>query len=146
MKKSIKALFVVTVLSFLFVSCSKDKDKKKDSITVFKATLTGASEVPSNTSTATGTTTLTFNGDTKTFTAVTNYTGLTPAGGHIHKAAAGTNGPVIYPFSSLTSPITFTSAALTSAQETALFKDSLYVNLHTTLYPSGEIRGQLLKQ
>ena len=137
-------LVAVMVLSFLFVSCGKDKEK--DNITVFKATLTGSAEVPSNASMATGNATLTYNGDTKTFTAVTTYTGVTPTMGHIHKAAAGTNGPVIFPFTDLKSPITLTSAALTEAQETALFKDSMYVNLHTVLHPGGEIRGQLIKQ
>lgn len=146
MIKSIKLLLAVMVLSFLFVSCGKDKEKDKDNMTVFKATLTGSEEVPSNASTATGNTTLTYNGDTKTFTAVTTYTGLTPTMGHIHKAAAGTNGPAIFPFTDLTSPITLTSAALSEAQVTALFKDSMYVNLHTTLHPGGEIRGQLIKQ
>lgn len=144
MIKSIKLLFAVIVLSFLFVSCGKDKEK--DDMTVFKATLTGSSEVPSNASTATGNTTLTYNGNTKTFTAVTTYMGLTPTMGHIHKAAAGTNGPAIFPFTDLTSPITLTSPALSEAQVTALFKDSMYVNLHTTLHPGGEIRGQLIKQ
>ena len=144
MIKSMKWLFAVMIISFLFVSCKKDK--KEDGMTVFKATLTGSSEVPSNTSMATGNTTLTYNGDTKTFTAVTTYTGLTPTMGHIHKAVAGTNGPVIFPFTSLASPITLTSAVLTDQQITALFKDSMYVNLHTTANPGGEIRGQLMKQ
>ncbi len=144
MFKSIKFSIAVVALSLLFVSCGKDKEK--DNMTTFKATLTGAQEVPSNTSTATGNTTLTYNGDTKTFTAVTAYMGLTPTMGHIHKAAAGTNGPVIFPFTNVMSPITITSAALTEAQVTALFKDSMYVNLHTTMHPGGEIRGQLKKQ
>ena len=146
MIKSIKLLFAVTIFSFLFMACGKDKKDKKDNITVFKATLSGSQEIPSNASMATGNATLTYNGDTKTFTSTTTYTGLTPTMGHIHKAAMGTNGPVIFPFTSLTSPIEFTSPVLTDAQVTALFKDSMYVNLHTTLQPGGEIRGQLIKQ
>ena len=144
MMQSMKILGAVLAFSFLFVACSKDK--KKDNMTIFTATLTGAQENPGNTSTATGSTTLKYNGDTKTFTAETSYMGLTPTMGHIHKAAAGTNGPVIFPFTSLTSPITFTSPVLSDAQVTALFADSMYVNLHTTLFPGGEIRGQLRKQ
>ena len=144
MYKSFKLLFTVALFSFAFISCEKDKDS--DNTTVFKATLTGASEVPAVTTSATGSATLTYNGDTKMFTAVTTYTGLTPTMGHIHKAIAGTNGPVIFPFTSLVSPITLTSSVLTDAQVKALFADSMYVNLHTAAYPGGEIRGQLMKQ
>jgi hypothetical protein len=66
--------------------------------------------------------------------------------GHIHKGAIGIKGPVIFPFTDLSSPITYTSPTLTEDQVTALFKDSMYVNLHTVLNPGGEIRGQLIKQ
>lgn len=120
--------------------------KSDTATTVFTATLKGSGEVPANPSTATGSTTLTYNGATKTFTAVTTYSGITPTMGHIHKAAVGQNGPVIFPFTELASPITLTSAPLTDDQVNALFKDSMYVNLHTTKYPGGEIRGQLTKK
>ena len=118
----------------------------KSDTTVFTATLKGSDEVPANPSTATGSTTLTYNGATKTFTAVTRYSGITPTMGHIHKAAVGQNGPVVFPFTELASPITLTSGPLTDDQVNALFKDSMYVNLHTKKYPGGEIRGQLTKK
>lgn len=121
-------------------------DAANTGTTIFKAELKGTSEVPANPSTATGTSTLTYNNATKTFTDVTTYTGITPTMGHIHKAAAGENGPVIFPFTELSSPITLNSSALTDEQVDALFKDSMYVNLHTEKYPGGEIRGQLIKQ
>lgn len=117
----------------------------KSDTTVFKAVLKGSDEVPANPSKATGNTTLTYNGATKTFTAVTTYSGIKPTMGHIHKAAVGQNGPVVFPFTELASPIILTSAPLTDDQVNALFKDSMYVNLHTTKYPGGEIRGQLTK-
>ena len=125
---------------------NNDKTKSDNTTTIFKATLKGSDEVPSNPSTATGTSTLTYNSDTKTFTDVTSYSGITPSMGHIHKAAAGENGPVIFPFTELASPINLTSAPLTEEQVTALFADSMYVNLHTKEFPGGEIRGQLIKQ
>ena len=120
--------------------------KPDNTTTIFKATLKGSDEVPSNPSTATGTSTLTYNSDTKTFTDETTYTGLTPSMGHIHKGAAGENGPVVFPFTDLASPINLTSQPLTDEQVSALFNDSMYVNLHTKEYPGGEIRGQLIKQ
>lgn len=114
---------------------------------IFKATLTGASEAPPNQSTATGSATLTFNNSTKIFTVAVTYTGLTAASGHIHKAAVGVAGGVVFPFTSpLSSPVNYTSAALTTDQETDLNAGLYYVNLHSTAFAGGEIRGQLLKQ
>lgn len=114
---------------------------------LFKATMNGASQPTPNTSTATGAATLTFNLDTKIYTVVVTYTGLTPTAGHIHKGAVGVAGSIVYPFATpISSPINFTSPALTLAQEADLNGGLNYVNLHTTAFPGGEIRGQLLKQ
>ncbi len=113
---------------------------------LFKATMTGASETPPNASTATGLALLTFNKETKIFTVVVTYTGITPIGGHIHKGLAGVAGSVIFGFSNLASPINYTSVALTADQETDLNGGLYYTNLHTTTYGGGEIRGQLIKQ
>ena len=118
---------------------------------LFKATLNAASEVPTNSSTATGTATLTYNKDAKVFSVVVTYTGLTPTAGHIHKGAVGVSGGVIYPFTNVgVSPINYTSTttftALTADQEADLLGGLNYANLHTTAYPGGEIRGQLVKQ
>lgn len=128
------------------VSTTVSGSESNTGTTIFKATLEGSREVPPNSSTATGTSTLTYDNATKTFTDVTSYSGLTPSMGHIHKAIVGANGPVIFPFTDLKSPITYKSAPLTDEEVTALFQDSMYVNLHTTEHPDGEIRGQLIKQ
>jgi hypothetical protein len=113
---------------------------------LFTAQLKGSSESTPNSSTATGTARLVYNKDTKVFTNVTTFSGLTPNNGHIHKGAVGVAGPVIYPFSGVsTSPINYTSGTLTADQEADLIGGLNYVNLHTTTFPSGEIRGQLLK-
>ncbi|MEO6683585.1 MAG: CHRD domain-containing protein [Ginsengibacter sp.] len=144
MYKLVKLSFALILFSFVFISCKKDN--KPNKTTVFKAMLSGSNEVPGNPSQATGTSVLTFNKDTKMFSVVVIYTGMTPVAGHIHKAIAGQNGPVIFPFTSLVSPISLTSPVLTDQQITALFADSMYVNLHSAAYPGGEIRGQLIKQ
>ena len=137
-------LLLAAFLLLTVVSCKK-KDEKSNIIT-FKATLNGASEIPPNASMASGASTLTYNTSNKTFSVVTTYSGLTPIMGHIHKAAKGTNGPVIFPFTDVSmSPIKL-DGTLTDAQALALEKDSMYVNLHTTAFPGGEIRGQLMKQ
>jgi hypothetical protein len=144
MPNYLKLLFVSLVFT-TFISCKKD-DKPVSDIVTFKATLSGTNEVPSNTSMASGSSTLTYNKSTKTFSIVTTYSGLTPTMGHIHKAVKGVNGAVIFPFTNVgTSPIKLESS-LTDEQFQAMEKDSMYVNLHTTAFPGGEIRGQLMKQ
>ena len=130
----------------LFICCSKS-NAPVDPNVVFKATMIGASEVPPNQSTATGSATLTFNNSTKIFTIIVTYTGLTASAGHIHKEAVGVAGGVVFPFTNpVSSPINYTSVALTAAQEADLNAGLYYANLHSTTFPGGEIRGQLLKQ
>ena len=139
-------------IAFLFtglISC--DKDDTVDPNITFTATLSGLNERPnSNNSTATGTSTLIFNNDTKIFTITTTYSGLTGgtvSGAHIHKADPTIAGPVVFGFASLASPIVYTSAAITAAEEADLKAGLWYVNVHSTpTYPGGEIRGQLIKQ
>ncbi len=124
---------------------------------IFEATLTGAKETTPNASTETGSANLNFNIDTKRFTiVVTSTLGTVDASGkpigrplvaaHIHKGAQGADGPVVFPFSTLTSPITFVSERLTPAQEADLFAGLYYVNLHTAEFGGGEIRGNLVKK
>lgn len=108
--------------------------------------MTGAQEVPANASTATGDATLTFNTTTKVFTLMVTHTIASPTNGHIHKAAVGVSGGVIFPFASFTSPISYTSPALDATQEADLNAGLYYVNIHTAAFPNGEIRGQLIKQ
>jgi len=126
------------------VSCDKDDDTVPN--VTFNATLNGTSEVPSNASAAIGLATLTYNPNTKIFSIGVTHNLAAVTGGHIHKGATGVNGEVVFPFLSNTSPIDYTSVALTDAQLSDLNAGLYYVNLHTASFPSGEIRGQLIKQ
>ena len=146
-----KLLIRLLAITFLFTglaSCNDDDDDPAPvaTTTTYYATLNGASEVPSNTSTATGTATLTLNNSTKIFTLTVNYTGLTAIGAHIHKGAVGVSGGVVFPLTDLTSPISYTSPVLDATQQSDLSANMYYVNIHTEAYPDGEIRGQLIKQ
>ena len=131
-------------------SCSDDDDNNSSgsssTVTTYKATLNGASEVPANSSTATGTANLVYNNSSKTFNITVTYTGMTATNAHIHKGAVGVSGPPVFPFTSFSSPIYFTSTTLDATQIIDLGSNLYYVNLHSTAYPDGEIRGQLIKQ
>jgi len=134
----------IFLLVLSMVACDKDDDSNPNS--TFKADLRGSAEVPSNSSTATATATLNYNTDTNVFTTTVTHNLAAITGGHIHKGAVGVTGGVVFPFVNNSSPITYTSIALTAAQESDLFAGLYYVNLHTVLFPDGEIRGQLIKQ
>ena len=106
--------------------------------------LSGANEVPPVTTSATGTATVTIKDDRSVVVAVT-VSGMTPTASHIHIGAAGTNGPVIVPFTK-TGDNTFASppdAKLTVEQYAAYKAGNLYVNVHSAKNPPGEIRGQI---
>lgn len=84
--------------------------------------------------------------NTKIFSIVVTHNLTEINEGHIHMAPVGVNGPAVFPFSELTSSINYTSLPLNSEQDADLYASLYYVNLHTTTYPNGEIRGQLIKQ
>lgn len=68
---------------------------------------------------------------------------------HFHgPAAPGVNGgvQVTIPLGTslgMTSGTLVGMATLTATQETQLLSDLWYINIHTSLYPGGEIRGQV---
>jgi hypothetical protein len=140
MKKPI-LLWMVSLL-LLTVSC-KDKEEEVSPEVPVMATLSGASEVPANPSTATGKAEGTYNNDTNELKLTITYQGVTPTAWHIHKAAAGTNGGVLFDFgNTFTSPYNYTTT-LTEEQEADLKAGMYYVNIHSATYKGGEIRGQL---
>jgi hypothetical protein len=63
---------------------------------------------------------------------------------HIHRAPAGANGDIVFDLGEPTSPVIATWSGMTPAQVADLFAGNLYVNIHTSGRPSGEIRGQIL--
>jgi hypothetical protein len=116
---------------------------------LFEVTFSGLAEVPSNFSPGTGTGTITLNND-NTLTCSITFSGLTaPAtAAHIYgPAGPGTNAAVLFPLTvpaATSGAITDTTAALSGVQIGYLTAGLLYVSIHTTAFPGGEIRAQLV--
>jgi hypothetical protein len=111
------------------------------------ATLNGASEVPPTASPGSGTASFSLVPSALNYTLTfTNI--LSPAtGAHIHAPADTThNANVIIPFAppSATAATISGTASLDSQQLLDLISGLSYVNVHSTNYPNGEIRGQLV--
>ncbi len=133
---------------FLMVSCNEKDTPVTSNIVNFSSTINGANEVPTNASTASGSATASFDKTTKILMVNMTYTGLTATNMHIHKGAAGVSGGVLFGLGSapFSSPVNYTSAALTAGQEDSLMNNLYYLNIHSAAFPGGEIRGQIIKQ
>jgi hypothetical protein len=122
---------------------------------MFKATLTGANQVPPVMTAATGAGQVEF---TDTTTSTFDYelgvnNGLTSADitdSHIHAGAAGVNGGVIFPIGAGNTwtdpgdPFTHAENQTDPDITEPLLRDgNTYFNIHTTAHSDGEIRGQL---
>ena len=114
-------------------------------------TLSGANENPPNASTGTGSIAGTFDNVSKVLSFNLTFSGLlgTTTAAHFH-APAGitTNSPVRIGFAGfptgVSSGVYSNSYVLTAQQEAWLLSDSMYVNVHSNLFPGGEIRHQLI--
>jgi hypothetical protein len=131
----------------------------------FTATLTAASVVPATAATSSGSVTFEVKEDSLLTFALTvnNMTGLTQA--HLHTAAAGANGPIL----AWLLPVNGTAAQTPSVTlsgvvaigdvapswirgtprlsmdsvKTLLRNGRMYVDVHTSAFTNGEVRGQV---
>jgi len=115
----------------------------------FQAILSGLNEVGPNASPGTGVGSVVLNAAQTQITVNESWSGVTSAvtASHIHTGAFGVNGGVTFGFTGV--PATTTGAipeqsfSITPAQVATLFAGGMYMNVHTTGIPGGEIRGQL---
>jgi hypothetical protein len=140
----------VLASAFLATACNDATEGQ----TLFRATLAGSNEVPARDTAATGSAGITLDGDTVFFAVeVSQIEAVTAA--HIHSGAAGVNGPVRVDF--FLGPVTgavngrlvegsFTAANVRGVTFETLLEQmragTAYVNVHSTRYPGGEVRGQ----
>ncbi len=115
--------------------------------TVFdcSATLDGTQEVPPTGALGTGTASITYNDVSNALGWNIAYSGLTvpPSASHFHHGSVGISGPVKVPIPVSPSPL-IGNNILSPADEGLLLAGDMYINIHTTTFPPGEIRGQVL--
>jgi hypothetical protein len=124
------------------------------SVATLSAKLGGDQEVPPTSHAGTGTANLSYDSATGLFSIdvdVNDIDTSTITGFHIHAAAIGDEGPVVVdllPAGGFPPGAGFTYSAsgraLPALREAALLGGAMYVNVHTTAFPDGAIRGQLL--
>lgn len=134
-------------------------------ITIGPFPLQGSQEVPANASPAIGMATLMLNTTTGAFNLDYSFSGLTGnlTVSHFHRNVVGVNGPVVYwlaangapnalPTTLMSPPIpasvTGATGSGTGIFSATLIDDALngrlYMNVHSTVFGGGELRGQVV--
>ncbi|MBS1518736.1 MAG: CHRD domain-containing protein [Bacteroidetes bacterium] len=142
------SLFVKTFLMMTFMLfLSKNSSATLYSINV---PINSAQEVPSNPSTGTGTLTGTYDDVTNTLVISVSFSGLSgnSTASHFHgPAAVGVNAGVRIGLTGFPTGVTSgnysNTFVLSASNETELLNNLWYQNIHSTVYPGGEIRGQV---
>jgi len=110
----------------------------------FEFGLDGGQEIPPNDSRATGAAIGVLSADQTTFDLVVTHSVSSPTGAHIHRGAPGTIGNIVFDLGDPTTPIQ--AQWNPTPQDVAdLLAGNLYVNVHSTDFSGGEIRGQIVE-
>jgi Cu/Zn superoxide dismutase len=112
--------------------------------------LDGAQQVPANGSSATGAGIVSVDrGQSNAHVMFVTNADMVQAA-HFHLGGVGVNGPVLFDLSDMimengvfTYLLSTDATPFTVANSVQLRNDSLYLNVHTTAFPNGEVRGQV---
>lgn len=150
---SITSLLILTFSTIMIGTHSLyGKDKNRD-VLAFTALLNGGQEVPENDSNAFGIAFMTLERDSKMISYSITFTDEklsgTETAAHFHASAnPGESAEVVFTItpdvSPLGSPKTGSVGPLTNKQIRDLRKGLFYLNIHTSAFSNGEIRGQVI--
>ena len=149
-----QTLLTLLVISALFAACDKEDDPDPNIVKRNGIVMNAANERQTNpvVSSATGTADVTYNKGTKVLNYTLSWQNLTSdsiRGSHIHGPASKTqNAPIRHGFDMkiLKSSGTYSGAVkidTSNIKEDSLLLGFYYFNIHTKMYPGGEIRGQI---
>jgi len=140
----------LSIASLTFTSC-EGEDYSDGLSTNNNIVLSGANEVPAVTTAATGKAVATYNTRSKTLHYTITWSGLTANASmaHIHgPASPGFNAPILQTFTNFPAATsgTYTNTLFADGvqiKEEDILAGRLYINIHTSTFPAGEIRGQI---
>lgn len=130
----------------------EDEDDEDDTDTEnrmenFDAALRGRDEVPATTSTGSGIGQFHLDGNDLHYVVTATNLSAPITAAHFHHAPEGENGPVVEPIPIATGVRSATASGtwmdLTDDEIEMLEDELIYVNVHTSAFPNGEVRGQL---
>jgi len=113
----------------------------------FTSTMTAAEETPPGPDGGAGNGTFSIDSAASTFCYEVTWNDKTgePNAGHIHRGKKGLQGPNVINFQLPDKPKDCIKADAALLKEIAADPSGFYVNIHTGMYPTGAIRGQLQK-
>lgn len=126
------------------VTCTFTNLQSVASPQLFVFHLSGDQEVPGVNSPARGGCFGQFDAVARSFALVCTHNVEGPSVTHIHRAPAGSNGPIAFDLGDPASPMEATWTGMTPADVADLLAGNFYVNIHASGRPGGEIRGQIL--
>ena len=141
------AIASFAIIAIAFFGCEKAGIGGPDYI--IDGPANGMQAVPLSSSTATGAITGNYDGSNNTLYGTIKWSSLTgtPTAIHIHFGAPGKTG---YPYfnlvkvpKGLTDSVTF-SSSFTESLEGGVSRNLYYFDIHTSTFPNGEIRGQII--
>jgi hypothetical protein len=144
----VRLRFLAAVLATCLLSSCGGSSYPHEEDVVKTVTLTGAQETPAVTTAAAGTGSISINPGSGAVSGTITTFGITATAAHIHEGPVGVISPVIVPMTQ-GPPGTWTVPAgsqLSSSQLDSFKAGNLYVNVHSTANPSGEIRAQIGRQ
>lgn len=148
MNRTLRALLLALTVSLAIAATVQAKAGGVPAIP-----LNSGQEAPRAISDGSGSFSYAVNGSELCYTlSVRDLTGA-PTAAHIHIGPRNEPGPVVVPLATPPSATSTVSACITAAEGGALTPAELaaivadpgayYVNVHTTMWPAGEVRGQL---
>lgn len=148
LRRTFQSVLFVSIAALGLTACDSDDQEK------YVAELRSSNEVPTNASSAVGRVVLLVSRDASYAEYSVEVSGLSAGitGGHFHRAATGVNGPVIVAFSDIADLQASQNIGRTLNKTqldlilTDLRAGNIYANVHTSNFPGGEIRAQMLKQ
>lgn len=143
-------LATTLITGSVLISCDKNEIDDNNQTYTLSGNASGSKEVPSNNTTGTATLTGTYDTKTNSLTYSINWSGLSNAATVAHFHGPATETQTADPLADIvimTNGVNGTAAGtvtVTDAMEAALVSGKVYYNIHTVLYPAGEIRSQVV--